>query len=68
MSREIYVKYSRTEMDEKLKAWMVEQFGHPKEYRSEPDLKEQWYRDYGMIYHFICDHFPVEQKAEGSVS
>jgi hypothetical protein len=62
------VSYSRAEMDAKLKAWMIEQFGHPKEYRSEPDLKEQWYRDYGMMYHFICDNYPVAGESEGGGS
>lgn len=23
-----------------------------------PEQRDQWHRDNGLIYHFICDHFP----------
>lgn len=59
---QIVSAYSRQEIERKLKDWMVEQFGHPLDYVKEPDMKEQWYRDFGMMYHFICDHFPVESE------
>ena len=51
------VSYSRAEIVEKMKQWMIEQWGEePK--NLEPDQRDQWHRDNGLIYHFICDHFP----------
>ena len=55
----IRVAYSREEIEAKLKEWMIAEFGHPRDYLTEPDAKERWYRDFGLMYHFICDHFPV---------
>ena len=56
------VRYSLAEMEMLLKAWMVNEFGHPRDYITDPDQKDKWYRDYGLIYHFIRDHFPAENK------
>jgi len=53
------VAYSRAELADKLKDWMIELWGDsPK--NLDPDQRDQWHRDNGLIYHFICDHFPVE--------
>jgi hypothetical protein len=50
--------YSRAEMEFKLMEWMATEFGRPRDYNTEPEARQQWYRDFGMIYHFICDVFP----------
>ena len=43
----------------KLTAWMIELWGDsPK--NLDPEQRDQWHRDNGLIYHFICDHFPPE--------
>jgi hypothetical protein len=51
------VSYSRAEIADKLEDWMIELWGDsPK--KLAPEQRDQWHRDNGMIYHFICDHFP----------
>ena len=51
--------YSRQELADKLKDWLIELWGdNPK--NLDPEQRDQWHRDNGMIYHFICDHFPTE--------
>ena len=30
---------------------------------NEPDQRDKWYRDYGMIYHFISDQFPANDSS-----
>ena len=58
------VAYSRAELADKLKDWMIELWGDsPKNF--EPEQRDQWHRDNGMIYHFICDHFPAENNKDG---
>jgi hypothetical protein len=53
------VAYSRAELAVKLKDWMIELWGDsPK--NLDPEQRDQWHRDNGLIYHFICDHFPAE--------
>jgi hypothetical protein len=53
------VAYSRAELADKLKDWMIELWENsPKNLDSEQ--RDQWHRDNGLIYHFICDHFPLE--------
>lgn len=53
------VAYSRTQLADKLKDWMIELWGDlPK--NLDPEQRDQWHRDNGLIYHFICDHFPAE--------
>ena len=56
------VRYALAEMEMLLKAWMVNEFGHPRDYITDPDQKDKWYRDYGLLYHFIRDHFPAENS------
>lgn len=52
------VAYSRGELADKLKDWMIELWGDiPKNLG--PEQCDQWHRDNGLIYHFICDHFPA---------
>lgn len=58
------VSYSRAEIEVKLKEWMVAEFGHPRDYLTEPAAKERWYRDYGMMYHFLCDALPKPRDAK----
>ena len=49
--------YSRQELADK--DWLIELWGDsPK--NLDPEQRDQWHRDNGMIYHFICDHFPTE--------
>ncbi|CAB4158632.1 hypothetical protein UFOVP736_65 [uncultured Caudovirales phage] len=53
------VSYSRAELADKLKDWMIDLWGNsPK--NLPPEDRDQWHRDNGLIYHFICDHFPTE--------
>jgi hypothetical protein len=60
------VAYSRAELADKLKDWMIELWGDsPK--NLEPEQRDQWHRDNGMIYHFICDHFPENAIGEARV-
>jgi hypothetical protein len=59
------VTFSREEIVLKMRAWMSVEFGEPGDYINAPDQREKWYRDYGMLYHFICDHFPAANN-EGS--
>ena len=54
--------YSREEMEAKLREWMVKEFGHPRDHISDPDQRNAWYRDNGLLYSFICDHFPSENS------
>jgi hypothetical protein len=57
------VAYSRAELADKLKDWMIELWGDsPK--NLDPEQRDQWHRDNGLIYHFICDHFPAENAKE----
>jgi hypothetical protein len=56
------VSYSLAEIEERLKKWMVDEFGHPRDYLTEPEQKDKWYRDYGLIYHFMRDQFPANVK------
>ena len=57
------VAYSRAELADKLKDWMIELWGDsPK--NLDPEQRDQWHRDNGLIYHFICDHFPENVTTE----
>ena len=58
------VTFSREEIALKMRAWMSAEFGEPGDYIDEPAQREKWYRDYGMLYHFICDHFPEENASD----
>ena len=60
----LLVSYSLAEIEERLKKWMVDEFGHPRDYLTEPEQKDKWYRDYGLIYHFMRDQFPANASAE----
>ena len=56
------VAYSREELASKMAEWMVRSFGHPMDYITEPDVRDKWLRDNGLIYQFICAHFPENDK------
>ena len=56
------VSYSLEEIEARLKEWMIAEFGHPRDYLTEPEQKDKWYRDYGMIYHFLWSQFPANVK------
>lgn len=49
--------YSKDELGECLRTWMVEEFGIPKDI-TDPDERDSWHEKCGLIYHFICCHFP----------
>jgi len=55
------VSYSRQELAEKMKDWMIETWGRPKDLK--PDARDRWMERNGMLYAFICDHFPVENPS-----
>lgn len=58
----VRVAYSRAELADKLKDWMIELWGDsPK--NLDPEQRDQWHRDNGLIYHFICDHFPENSNS-----
>jgi hypothetical protein len=50
---------SRAELADLLTTWMIELYGAPPKDLS-PSERDQFHRDNGLIYHFICDHFPAE--------
>ncbi len=53
--------YSLKEISEKLNQWMIDQWGDlPKDL--DPHRRDQFYRDNGLIYHFLTDHFPTEKQ------
>lgn len=50
--------YSRKDLAVKLREWMEKNSGKPSDYKDQPEQRDRWYRDAGLIYDFICDHFP----------
>lgn len=54
--------YSREELADALRAWMLDIWGNPRELDEE--AKDKWYTYNGLIYAFIHDHFPVAEAAE----
>ena len=49
--------YSREELASAMAEWMVEMWGHPMELTEES--RDRWMERNGMLYAFICDHFPA---------
>lgn len=49
--------YTLSEIDAKLKLWMKAEYGDARDCKTLKE-REQWYRHYGMIYHFLSDIFP----------
>ena len=47
--------YTQQELIQCLTIWMVNLYGLPKDLSSEQ--RDQWFRDNGLIAHFIRDHF-----------
>jgi len=54
------VAYSREELMRELTKWMVDLFGDPM--LMDPSERDSWYRDNGLIAHFIRDFFPNEKR------
>ena len=54
----IQSSYSRTEITDALRDWMLKTYGRPAD-MEDPD---QWMRDFGMIYSFLFDHFPGKES------
>jgi hypothetical protein len=50
--------YSREEITNKMNLWMVSQFGPLEDYKNEPEHRDKWLRDNGLLNRFIRDHFP----------
>ena len=59
--------YSREELASAMAEWMVNTFGHPLNDINDTDRLDRWYRDNGMLYQFICAHFPSENAKSPSV-
>jgi len=51
---------SGPEMEKLLFQWMIKNHGDPHSHPFDPELRDQWYRDYAMIDLFIRDSFPSE--------
>jgi hypothetical protein len=52
--------YSREELASAMAEWMMNTFGHPLNDINDSERLDRWYRDNGMLYQFICAHFPSE--------
>lgn len=56
MSEPTKTSYSQEEILAELRAWMIAETGTPME--KEPEARDAWYRDYGLIAHFLMEKFP----------
>jgi len=56
MSEPTKAAYTQEEILAELRAWMIAEIGAPME--KEPEARDGWYRDYGLIAHFLMDKFP----------
>lgn len=54
--------YTRNELSNELRKWMLAQRGNPMDLLGK--AQEQWYRDYGLIQHFITDHFAEDDAPD----
>lgn len=52
------VSYTREAAAKILDEWMVREFGHPLDYRTESAQQDRWYRDNGLLHRFIRELFP----------
>jgi hypothetical protein len=52
--------YSREELAGKMTKWMIAMWGHPMELTEES--RDRWMERNGMLYAFICDHFPETRR------
>lgn len=57
----IRLAYSREELAAKMAGWLVDTYGHPMELTEVS--RDRWMERNGMLYAFICDHFPAENAA-----
>lgn len=55
---EARVTYTRREMITLAQCWMVETQGSPRDYPSDPAIRDAWYRDLGLLIDFVTDQFP----------
>lgn len=53
--------FTLEDMEAKLDEWMVKLWGKSPN-TLEPEQREQWHRDNGLIRHFIRDHFQPKIK------
>lgn len=58
MSEPIRVAYSRSEMLEKVRNYMLETYGVPKDLP--PDLKTLWMERAGMLWDFVAGVYPSD--------
>jgi hypothetical protein len=69
-SEPLRTAYSLKEISEKLNQWMIdlwtESLDDPRGGEIPKSLtqyeRDQFYRDNGLIYHFLADHFPTEKQ------
>jgi len=53
--------WTRQEMATAAKAWLIDHYGSiPRDMESQE--RARWERDLGLLYAFLCDHFPEEGK------
>jgi hypothetical protein len=56
------VSYSRDELAAKMAEWMLATWGHPMDLTEAS--RDRWMERGGMLYAFICDHFPGESDCQ----
>ena len=52
------MSYSREEMRDCITTWLAKEYGKPINLSEES--KDRWHERCGLLYHFICDHFPSD--------
>ena len=56
MSEPLRMSYSHAEMLERVREWMIENYGRPIELDEE--AKDRWHERCGMLASFVYDYFP----------
>jgi hypothetical protein len=72
MNEPLRTAYSLKEISEKLNQWMIDLWAESSDdpYGGEipksltPEERDQFYRDNGLIYHFLSDHFPTKKETK----
>jgi hypothetical protein len=60
MNEPLRMSYSRDELATALNEWMIDLWSEiPRNLTAEQ--RDQFHRDNGLIFHFICDHFPKQK-------
>lgn len=49
--------YSRQEITDEAKAWMILNYGMPKDL--DADARDRWHEKLGLLYDFLTDSFPA---------